>query len=77
VYSKNIKGMPSIELQEKVCEGCTLGKLYRNSFPVGRSGRASHLLELVHLDLCGPMHTTSIGSDRYFLTFIDDYSRKT
>src|SRR5438270_4058852 len=23
------------------------------------------------------MHTTSIGGNRYFLTFIDDYSRKT
>ena len=54
-----------------------LGKHHRNSFPVGRSWRASHPLELVHSDLCGPMHTTSIGDDRYFLTFIDDYSRKT
>ena len=76
--SKNIvEGMPLIEPQEKVCEGRTLGKHHRNSFPVGRSWRASHPLELVHSDLCGPMHTTSIGGNRYFLTFIDDYSRKT
>jgi len=78
MYSKNIvEGMPLIELQETVCEGCTLGKHHRNSFPVGRSWRASHPLELVHSDLCDPMHTTSIGGNRYFLTFIDDYSKKT
>jgi hypothetical protein len=33
-------------------------------------------LELVHTDLCGPMQTDSIGGSFYFLTFIDDFSRK-
>ena len=76
--SKNIiEGILPIELQKKVYEGCTLGKHHRDSFPVGRSWRASHLLELVHSGLCGPMHTTSIGGNQYFLTFIDDYNRKT
>jgi len=74
---KIVEGMPPIELQEKVCEGSTHDKHYRNSFLVGRSWRASHILELVYSDLCGPMHTTLIGGNWYFLTFIDDYSRKT
>jgi IS30 family transposase len=38
--------------------------------------RASKLLELVHSDVCGPMKTTSRGGARYFVTFIDDFSRK-
>jgi hypothetical protein len=38
--------------------------------------RASQLLEIVHIDVCGPMGTTSHGGARYFLTFIDDFSRK-
>ena len=76
--SKNIiEGMPPIELQERVCEGCTLEKHHKNSFRVGRSWRVSHPLELAHLDLCGPMHTTLIGGHRYFLIFTDDYNRKT
>ena len=76
--SKNIvEDMPPIELQEKVCEGYTLGKHHRNSFPIGRSWRASHPLELVHSDLCGLMYITLIGGNRYFLTSIHDYSRKT
>ena len=34
-------------------------------------------LEIVHTDLCCPMQTKSLGGSHYFLTFIDDYSRKT
>ena len=37
--------------------------------------RSSRKLELVHSDVCGPMHTESIGGRKYFVTFIDDYSR--
>ena len=32
-------------------------------------------LELVHSDVCGPLQVESIGGSRYFITFIDDYSR--
>jgi len=61
MYSKNIvEGIPPIELQKKVGEECILGKHHINSFPDGRSWRASHPLELVYSDLCGPMHTTSM-----------------
>ena len=34
-------------------------------------------LELVHTDICGPMNISSVGGNKYFLTFIDDFSRKT
>ncbi|KAF7124908.1 hypothetical protein RHSIM_Rhsim12G0120600 [Rhododendron simsii] len=34
-------------------------------------------LELVHIDVCGPLKQISNGQNKYFLTFIDDYSRKT
>lgn len=29
----------------------------------------------MHTDLCGPMGNQSIGGSRYFLLFIDDFSR--
>lgn len=38
--------------------------------------RASQPLELIHSDLCGPMETLSLGGMKYFLTFVDDYTRK-
>ena len=40
-------------------------------------GRAKRPLELVHTDVGGPITPMSTGQNRYFLTFIDDFSRKT
>ena len=37
--------------------------------------RAQVLLELVHLDVCGPMSIQARGGYEYFITFTDDYSR--
>lgn len=37
--------------------------------------RSKRRLEIVHSDVCGPMSTESIGGNKYFVTFIDDYSR--
>ena len=33
-------------------------------------------LEIVRLDVCGPIKTTSIGGVKYFVTFINDFLRK-
>ena len=69
-----VQGLPSIE-QLAFCEGCVYGKQSRRSFPSGTSWRASEQLELVHADVCGPMQTSSLGGNRYFLLFTDDYTR--
>ena len=37
--------------------------------------RSTRRLQLVHSDMCGPMQTESIGGHKYFVSFIDDYSR--
>jgi hypothetical protein len=73
VDGMNLKEMPL----HHICEGCVKGKHQRTSFPKDGATRASELLEIVHTDVCGPMRTTSHGGARYFLTFIDDFSRKT
>ena len=57
------------------CEGCVEGKMHRRPFkPVGEIPSAEKL-QLVHSDVCGPMHTESFGGQKYFVTFIDDFSR--
>ena len=37
--------------------------------------RASDLLEMIHVDVCGPINVEACGGYRYFLTFTDDLSR--
>lgn len=51
-----VRGLPSIDLVG-VCEGCVYGKQSKRSFPTESTWRASKPLELIHLDVCGPMHT--------------------
>ncbi len=60
-----------------ICEGCIKSKHQRTSFPKDGATRASQLLEIVHIAVCGPMKTTSHSEAQYFFTFIDDFSRKT
>ena len=59
-----------------MCEHCLAGKQTRVSFKHHHSSRKNDLLELVHSDVCGPLKVRSIGGALYFVTFIDDYSRK-
>ena len=33
------------------------------------------VLELVHVDFCGPIEVKSYKGDRYIMLFVDDYSR--
>ena len=47
-----------------------------NSFPVGKSWREKAPLQLAHTDICGSLETPSPGGDKYFITFIDDFSKR-
>ena len=74
---KMVTGMPEFRLeQEGVCPRCAEGKLKRGPFPSSQRN-TSDILQLVHLDIYGMMHVNSLGGYSYYLTFIDDYSRKT
>ncbi|MCO5568687.1 hypothetical protein L7F22_022386 [Adiantum nelumboides] len=68
--------LPAIMDLPDVCEACMMGKQHRQPFPQEAS-RAKAPLELVHTDLCGKMNTTALGGSSYFMTLIDDYSRRT
>ncbi|RVX00843.1 Retrovirus-related Pol polyprotein from transposon TNT 1-94 [Vitis vinifera] len=39
------------------------------------ANRCSDVLELIHMNICGPFPTPSWNGQQYFITFIDDYSR--
>ena len=72
-----VRGLPSIEHPNQLCEGCLLGKQSRKSFSKEASTRATKSLQLVHTDVCGPIKPSSLGKSNYLLLFIDDLGKKT
>ncbi|GFW68158.1 retrovirus-related Pol polyprotein from transposon TNT 1-94 [Trichonephila clavipes] len=77
--SKNdsVRGLPRLTDNGKThCIPCKLAKSKRVSFKKTGAVRSKRPLELLHMDLCGPMPTESQGGNKYFLSIIDDYSRK-
>ena len=59
----------------KTCEVCIHAKQTRESFLLS-SNKTTKIFELVHYDLWGTYRTTSICGSKYFLTFLDDFSRE-
>ena len=59
------------------CELCQLEKHTRAQFPKRLYQRTKSLFQLVHSDVWGPSWTEFTMGFRYFVTFIDDYSRCT
>ncbi|KAI3672479.1 hypothetical protein L6452_38568 [Arctium lappa] len=57
-----------------VCESCLMGKMTKAPFK-GKPERATELLGVIHIDVCGPFSSTTRNGHRYFITFTDDFSR--
>ena len=70
------RGVPPISktLKEK-CEICILGKNSRKPFNKVPQEKATRPLQLVHSDVCGPIHPTSTGGANFFSTFTDEKTK--
>ncbi|CAH9125759.1 unnamed protein product [Cuscuta epithymum] len=58
------------------CEPCVLGKQKRVTFVKTGQSPNTERLELIHSHVYGPTKVSSIGGSRYYVTFIDDSTRK-
>ncbi|GKV31082.1 hypothetical protein SLEP1_g39821 [Rubroshorea leprosula] len=58
------------------CDVYLFGKQHRVSFQKNLT-RKENKLDLVYFDVCGPLEVQSFGGNKYFVTFIDDATRKT
>ena len=56
------------------CEACQYGKQTKLPFKQA-SWRATERLQLIHTDLAGPQRTASLKESKYYIIFIDDFSR--
>ena len=59
------------------CESCQFAKHHRLSYNSRVNKQASAPFELVHSDVWGSCPVVSLTEFRYFVTFVDDYSRTT
>ncbi|CAK1597951.1 unnamed protein product [Parnassius mnemosyne] len=70
-----LEGLPKdIEYEYLKCAICIENKMHNLPFHNNRR-KAEEILEIVHTDLNGPHQTTGYNKEKYFLSFIDDYSK--
>ncbi|TYK00987.1 gag-pol polyprotein [Cucumis melo var. makuwa] len=83
VISKAIKnevvvGIPNIDSHSKLFfDDCQLGKQIKSSHRSIKECNANSVLELLHMDLMGPMQTESLGDKKYVFIVVDDFSQFT
>jgi hypothetical protein len=71
-----VEGFPECGLEVGFCEHCIYGKQSRVRFSSGAT-RENGILELVHNDLFGLVIVPSLGGSLYYVSLIDEFSRKT
>nr|GEY10705.1 hypothetical protein [Tanacetum cinerariifolium] len=71
-------GLPKLKyVKDQLCSSCKLSKAKRSSFKSKVVPSFKRRLNLLHMDLCGPMRVASIYGKKYILVIVDDYSRYT
>ena len=56
------------------CDACQLGKLYQLDFPTTEI-KTKYPLKLIHTDLWRPAPILSLDGYRYYISFVDDFTR--
>jgi hypothetical protein len=76
--SSLVKGLPELRFEkEQLCSACEMGKMKRASHKAKVEHSTTKSLQLIHMDLCGPMRVQSVNGKKYALVMVDDYSRYT
>ncbi|GJU94336.1 retrovirus-related pol polyprotein from transposon TNT 1-94 [Tanacetum coccineum] len=73
-----VTGLPKLKyVRDQLCSSCEMSKAKRSSFKTKAVPSSKGRLNLLHMDLCGPMRVASINGKKYILVIVDDYSRYT
>nr|GFC92859.1 retrovirus-related Pol polyprotein from transposon TNT 1-94 [Tanacetum cinerariifolium] len=64
--------LPNLKfVKDHLCSSCELRKAKRKSFQTKTTPSSKRRLQLLHIDLCGPMRVASINGKRYVLVIVD------
>jgi transposase InsO family protein len=77
--AKALADLKAAAVRTEHCAPCLSGKQHRAPLTGSVTGmrRATRLLELIHVDLCGPFPTKARDGGEYLFVIVDDYSRYT
>lgn len=64
----------SVQTPLRKCKPCIMAKHPRKPYPPSAEPRTTHMLDLIHSDLCGPFPTITPHSKLYFVLFLDDHT---
>ncbi|KAJ9561594.1 hypothetical protein OSB04_006754 [Centaurea solstitialis] len=71
-------GLPDFRYTKvSLCSACEKGKQTRASFKSKQISSINSPLQLLHMDLFGPVNVQSIAGKKYTLVIVDEYSRYT
>ena len=72
---KKVRGIPSLKkLDVGLCKNYQIYKMGKTSFK-RKNYQFEDVLEIVHTDLCGPIGVQSYSGEKFFILFVDDFSR--
>jgi hypothetical protein len=75
---EHILGLTNVHFEkDMICSACQAGKQVGVHHPHKNIMTTDRPLELLHMDLFGPIAYISIGGSKYCLVIVDDYSRFT
>ncbi|KAJ9552993.1 LOW QUALITY PROTEIN: hypothetical protein OSB04_017038 [Centaurea solstitialis] len=78
VRLKLIKGLPEMKFEkDHLCSACEMGKLKRSSYKTKSDPSFDQPLQMLHVDLFGPIAVQSLNGKKYILVLVDEFSRFT
>ncbi|KAJ9557109.1 hypothetical protein OSB04_011723 [Centaurea solstitialis] len=73
-----VKGLLDIKFEkDHLCYGCEMGKLKRTSHKTKSAPSFDKPLQMLHVDLCGPIAKQSLNGKKYILVLVDEFSHYT
>ncbi|KAJ9542245.1 hypothetical protein OSB04_028751 [Centaurea solstitialis] len=73
-----VKGLSETRLsKDTLCPGCEKEKMKRSSHPPRIDTNSKSPLDMIHMDLCGPMRVESLARKKYMLVLVVEFSRFT
>jgi transposase InsO family protein len=75
---EHILGLTNVHFEkDRICSACQAGKQVGVHHPQKNVMMTDRPLELLHMDLFGPIAYISIDESKYYVVIVDDYSRFT